>query len=76
MGYFSSHGALAKGGGEDIIFETSPNRGESSVCQRLQRGEKATYSHEVGASNDSCFGCCLVGSNPSTFIVRLASSGS
>lgn len=64
------------GGGRVSIFETPSSREEDKDCQRLQRRDQATHSQEAGASNDSWFGCCVVGSNPNTFIVRLASSGS
>jgi hypothetical protein len=65
-----------EGKGGVSIFETPSSWEGHTDCQRLQRGDQAKHSQEAGASNDSCLCCCVVGSNPNTFIVRLASSGS
>lgn len=63
--------------GADVVkFRPVPRRTEAHCLPASTVTGNILRSHEAGASNGSCLGCCVVGSNPYTSIVRFASSGS
>lgn len=63
-------------GGGCCKVPTRPQAGRSALFASKHSEGSRLRSHKAGASNSSCLGCCVVGSNPYTSLVRFASSGS